>query len=277
MPGCRTGVTELFGTQLDQASGLRRLFEKRSTAMIAFVSAQRVSSHPGDRLKLMMQFAADLSSVGKSVAIFDEHPAPGGIAQAYGVNSRKDFKHVLRGDYSLTDAMLSPAPGLSIIPASRAAGMEFSLADEASLDGNIALLRNKSDCIMVDCVHRTQRVLSPIADRADQLLVLVPANNQHLTQAYSLIKRIALSKKYPPIAVVMAHASSATQARAVFDKLKQVALEHLGVTLQYHGAAMTPGAGRLSIDQANVIWPSSLEAGPLPAVSARLGIADSVV
>jgi flagellar biosynthesis protein FlhG len=212
------------------------------------------------------------------VAILDEHPAPGGISNAYGVSSRKDFKHVLHGDYLLDEIVLSPSPGLAIIPAARAAGMEFSLADEASLAGNIAMLRSKNHCIMVDCVHRTQRVLSPIARHADQLFAIVPANNEHLTQAYSLIKRIALDGAHPPIAVVVVNAANARQAKTTFDKLQRVALDHLGVSLQYQGAAMTPGVSRLSIGQARKAVAAGLdETAGFLGVSMRSGIADSVV
>ena len=268
----------MSGTALDQASGLRRLFEKQTATLIAFASTQRENGRIGDRVKVMMQIAADLTSVGRSVAMLDEHPATGGIAHAYGLSSRKDFKHVLHGDYLLDEIILNPAPGLSIIPASRAAGMEFSLADEASLAGNIAMLKSKNDCIMVDCVHRTQQVLSPIARHADQLFALVPASNEHLTQAYSLIKRIALGNDHPPIAVVMVHASNARQARTTFDNLQRVALDHLGVSLQYQGAAMTPGVSRLSISQTKRMEPSEFdETTGFSAIPMRSGIAGSVV
>ena len=268
----------MFATTLDQASGLRRLFEKQATTVIAFASTQRDSSRIGDRVKVMMQIAADLGSSGQSVAIFDEHPAPGGIAHAYGVSSRKDFKHVLHGDYLLDEIMLNPAPGLGIIPASRAAGMEFSLADEASLAGNIAMLRNKKNCIMVDCVHRTQRVLSPIASHADQIFAIVPANNEHLPQAYSLIKRITQDKGHPPISVVVVHAADAGQAKTTFDKLQRVALDHLGITLQYQGAAMTPGVSCLPIGQARRMAPSSIDdSACFSGFPVHLGIAGSVV
>jgi flagellar biosynthesis protein FlhG len=234
----------------DQASGLRRLFEKRSTPLIAFASARahaQAGKRMDDRVRLMMQFADDYVNAGSSVTILDEHPAPGGIARAYGVESRKDLKHVLHGDYALDEVMFSPLPGVTVIPAPRVAGMEFSLADEASLAGNLTLLRNRSDCLMIDCVHRTQQALSPIAHYADQLLVTVSAIGDELMQSYALIKRITLESATLAISIIVTHAADAAQARALFEKLRRVALDHLGVSLHYQGAAMTPGVRRLSL------------------------------
>jgi hypothetical protein len=47
----------------------------------------------------------------------------------------------------------------------------------------------------------------------------------------------------------------------LFEKLRRVALDHLGVSLHYQGAAMTPGVRRLSLlPAAGVAVPSSGDA-----------------
>lgn len=221
-----------------------------------------------------MQIASDFLAAGRMLTLLDEHSGPGGIAHAYGVSSRKDLKHVLHGDYPLDEAMLSPLPGLTLVPAPRAAGMEFTLADEASLAGNLALLRSRSDCVMIDCVHRTERALSPIAARADQLLVMVPASDDELTRAYRLIKRAVLEGTTLPISIVVTQATDAGRARSTCDKLRRVALDHLGVHLYYQGAVLTPCAQRFSLLQ-----PSAAVLRGMAGIdgSGRMGMADSMV
>lgn len=251
MPGWWTWrvvqLPEFIDPASDQASGLRRLFEKQAPGVIAVTSAHHGGTHLFDRVRLLMQLAADQLAAGSTLTLLDEHPGAGGIAHAYGVVSGKDFKHALHGSYPLDEVTFSPLPGLMLIPAPRAAGMAFTLADEAALAGNVALLKRRSDCIMINCAPRVRRALSPIAACADQLLVLVTAKDEDLTRAYGLIKRATLEKNTLPIAVAVMHACDTKHAKATYEKLRRVAFDHLGIRLHYQGAALTPGARRLSL------------------------------
>lgn len=232
----------------DQASGLRRLFEKRAAApVIAVLPTLHGGARLSDGSRVMMQIVDDFMAAGRSLSVLDEYPAPAGIGNAYSIATHKDLKHALRGAYSLDELAFSPAPGLTLIPASRAAAMEFTLGDEASLNGNLLLLRNRSECVMVDSAPRSGRALSPIAACADRVLVVVPAKAEDLPRAYGIIKRIVTEKNRFPVSIVVVRASDPEQARMVYERLRCVALEHLGVALHYQGAALTPGAPHLSL------------------------------
>lgn len=264
----------------DQASGLRRLFEKRTTPIIAFTSTQGNSGHLSDRSRVIMQLAGDLLAAGHSVTLFDEHPAPGSIANAYGVSMRKDLKQALNGDYPLEEVISRPVQGLSLIAAARAAGMEFSIADEASLEGNLTLLRNGSDCVMIDGVHRAGRMLSPLAACADQLIVVMRGDKDDLMPAYRLIKRVVHENAALPIGVIAVHAADAQQAKTSYETLRRVAHEHLGVHLQYQGTALTADARCLPLIQPGVDLTRrarSKSKGDSAGMAGRRGIADSVV
>lgn len=250
-----TSLTELYSPD-DQASGLRRLFERRVTRVIAVASAQHGGARLSDRIKVIMQLADDILKSGRSLTLLDEHPGAGGTAYAYGVVSGKDFKHALHGDYPLDEVMFSPVAGLRLIPAPRAAGMEFNLADEAALAGNLALLRSTSDCIIIDSAHRVRRALSPLSASADQLLVVVTASDSDLTRAYGLIKRAAHEKSTLPIAIVVTQATDAKHAKSTYDKLRRVAHDHLGIRLHYQGAALASGVRHLTLMQPLYISPS---------------------
>lgn len=268
----------------DQASGLRRLLGRHETSLIAFASARReggfvsASGRMDDRIRLMMLFADEYARAGRRVAILDEYPAPGGIAGAYGVESRRDIKHVLHGDYPLEDVMYAASPGISVIPAARTAGMELTVADEASLAGNLKLLKSMSDCVMIDCVHRTQRVLSPIARHAEKLLVVVAANGDDLMPSYALIKRTIRECAGIPVSIIVARAANAARARATFDKLSRVAFDHLGIHLHYQGAAFTPGVHRPSLMQSSrACVPEGGRTAGNDALFPVLALRDSVV
>lgn len=248
------------GNERDQASGLRRLFIRPPTLVIAIASALAGSS-PGqgsaggtggirvnDQNRLVMSFAHDFAAAGQQVTVLDEHPAPSGVAHAYGLQGRKDFLHMLRGDYALDDVAHPVERGVSIIPAARAAGLEeLDVADQAALSGNLKLLKRSNDCVIVNCVHRTKRVLSPIAHCADRLVILISPMGEDMKRSYALIKRIAMENLHVPISVVVVGAADGAQALRAAGTLRDVAREHLGMSLQYLGAAFVPGVCRASL------------------------------
>ena len=219
----------------------------------------------------MLQLANDLVSAGRHVVLLDEHPGGSGIARTCGVSSRKDLQQALRGQSSLDELISRPSANLSVIPAARVAGMDMTIADEVSLAGNLALLRRQNDSVMIDCVHRAATPLSPLARLAEQIVMVVPAEDSGLTPAYGLIKRMLQKRPDAAISVAVVRASSPALARTTFDKLYRVALDHLGARLQYAGAALTPGALRLSLPL--------VQGRPLHAdgVASQRGIADSMV
>ena len=228
----------------DQASGLRRLFVKSETALLAFASSQQDAGrhlhHVSDRVQVLRQFAKRMTDGGGSVAIIDEHPAPGSVARGYGVTLRRDLKQVLRGERTLDDVIQIAAPHTNIILASRLAGMEFSAADDISLAGNLAILRHRHDCVMIDCVHRSARTLSPLARCADQVIMIVPADEE-LTASYALIKRIQRERDDLAISIVVIRAVDSMVARTIYTRLQDVTRAHLGLALEYGGGMLMEG------------------------------------
>ena len=271
-----TWRADLQNQHHDQASGLRRLFAKSETPLLAFTSSQQDAGrhllHVSDRVQVLRQFAARMTSSGGSVAIIDEHPAPGSIARSYGAVGGRDLKQVLRGDCTLDKAIQMVAPHTGIIAASRLAGTEFSTADDISLAGNLAVLRHRHDCILIDCVHRSARVLSPLACCADQAIMIVPADEE-LTASYALIKRIHRERGALPISVVVIRALDSNAARTTFTRLHDVTRAHLGLVLEYGGAMLS---GRES-HQRRRTAPGRGRKGHVDGMAPHSGLADSMV
>lgn len=63
----------------------------------------------------------------------------------------------------------------------------------------------------------------------------VAARDAEVLDAYSLIKQLAQEEGSSCFRIAITHACSAAQAEAVFEKLRRVAHEYLGVRLEYLG------------------------------------------
>lgn len=73
--------------------------------------------------------------------------------------------------------------------------------------------------------------------------VAVAARTDDVTRAYAMIKRMVREHgKHHGFRIVVTHARSLEEARTVFENMRRVAHEHLGVRLDYLSAVMEPAA-----------------------------------
>jgi flagellar biosynthesis protein FlhG len=232
---------------IDQADGLRRLFGARSPQIVAFASGRESCG----RTTLMVRTAAALAATGHGVIVVDENHAPDNAVSAFGLDApRHDLLHALLGERDLRHVMLNAAPGVAIVPAARAA-REFDPARHPRHDGGrlVACLREMqrdASFVLIDCATRRGGHLSGLAGVARHMAIVVAAQGAAITHAYALIKRIAREQGRDGFQIVITRARSHEEARAVFNNMRRVAREHLGVRLDYLGAASAPVTGHLA-------------------------------
>lgn len=222
----------------DQAAGLRRLFGTRATQVVAFASGREASG----RTTLLVQTAAALAAAGHGVVIIDENQAPSNAIAAFGMTARYDLKDAIDGVRSLRQIALPAAPLVRLIPAARAA-RELDPADAVGHQRLAACLQEMqrgAAFVLIDCATRRGGHLSVLAQAAGHLAVVVAAHGTAITHAYALIKHMAQERGRDGFQVVITRARAREEARAIFDNMKRVAREHLGVHLAFLGASMVP-------------------------------------
>lgn len=231
------GSIDLSG---DQASGLRRLFGNRAAQVVAFASGREACG----RTTLVVQTAAALAAAGHAIVIIDENSAPNNAVSAFGLTARHDLAHVLRGECSLRQVALAAAPMVRIVPAARAAREAAELAEHPEQLERLAEfmrdIRREAAFVLIDCSTHRGGHLSVLAQVARHFAVVVAAQGQAITHAYALIKKLAVERERDGFQIVITRARAPEEARAIFDNMKRVAREHLGVNLHFLGAAMVP-------------------------------------
>ena len=229
----------------DQADGLRKLFATREPQVIAFASGRDT---PG-RTTLLVQTAVALANVGEPVVIVDENPAPDNIASAFGLCVRFDLLQAIRGERSLAHVGLNAAPLIKVIPAARAARELDHLSHIASsrLASEFSALRKGASFTLVDCsTSRRAGHLSAIAALAQHVVIVVMANGPGITHGYAAIKRVFQDQGTRQFKVVVTRARSPEEAYSIYRNMRRVALEHLGVQLDYLGASAVPATDHLA-------------------------------
>lgn len=238
-------MAERLGWMGDQADGLRRLFGCREPQVVAFASGRE----PCGRTTLVVQTAVALAAAGQAVVVVDENPAPDNVLTTFGVTTRNDFYQVVRGDRSLGQVALAAAPLVRVIPAARAAREldHMSAASRQRLIAGFQGIQEGASFVLIDCAaNRRAGHLSAVAALARHFVVVVAAQGVAITHAYALIKRVFQDYKRDRFQIAVTRARSPEEARAIYDNMRRVAREHLGVRLDYLGASAVPVTDHLA-------------------------------
>lgn len=216
---------------IDQAAGLRRLFGNRGACSVAFVQARRDAAWA----MRLARTASTLASEGRRVVIVDEHAGPGSVTAITGQTPRLDLFDVFVGDCALADIRIQAAPGITVIPAARAA-REFAHGEVDIAERMAACLAeagNDASYVLVDGVCR-QGDISPLAAAALHLAVVLGSGGRSVTDTYALLKRQHLFAGRNDFQVVLVDpAPNAEDVRTALDNLRSTARKHLSVELSH--------------------------------------------
>lgn len=275
-------MIEYLGCGGDQADGLRRLFGCHEPQVVAFASGREACG----RTTLVTQTAVALAAAGQAVVIVDENPAPDNVLTAFGLSARSDFFQVIRGDRNLGQVALTAAPLVRVIPSARAA-RELDHMSQASTQRLVSAFRAMQEgasFVLIDCAaNRRSGHLSPVAAMARHFVVVVTPQATAITHAYALIKRVFQDFSRDRFQIAVTRARSPEEARAVYDNMRRVAREHLGVQLDYLGASAVPVTDHLAdallrnLPAEENLYETSGFPRPDHGASLRLGALDSVL
>jgi flagellar biosynthesis protein FlhG len=274
-------MAERLAWGCDQADGLRRLFGARAPQVVAFTSGREACG----RTTLVVQTAAALAAAGHGVVVVDENPAPDNALAAFGLAARHDFFSVIRGDRSLAQVTVSAAPLVRLVPAARAAREldRLNAVGQQRLAVALRDMQQGASFVLIDCASRRGSNLSALGAAARHMVVVVAAQSAAITQAYASIKRIVQDHGRDNFHIAITRARSPEEARAIYDNMRRVAREHLGVRLDYLGAAAVPVTDHLADALVRCLPPAIDvdDADAIPRVArpkeSRPGLLDSVL
>ncbi|MDP2808769.1 MAG: hypothetical protein Q8O34_01325 [Rhodocyclaceae bacterium] len=105
--------------------------------------------------------------------------------------------------------------------------------------------------------------------------VAVAARTEDVTRAYAMIKRMAREHgKHHGFRIVVTQARSHEEAQAIFENMRRVAHEHLGVRLDYLSAIIAPPP---TTPRSGVLPPGGETLGAARRVSLEPAAKDSVL
>jgi flagellar biosynthesis protein FlhG len=175
---------------------------------------------------------------GLQVALLDADMGLANVDIVLGINPRYNLLHVINGERTLEDVMVTGPLGLRII----AGGSGITeLADigqqqlERFIDG-LEELDEALDVLLIDTSAGISRSVLSFALASDEILVVATPDPTSLTDAYGLIKILAIRNHPAQLRVVVNMCESDKHGREVFKQLDSVAQRFLSRKLDWAGS-----------------------------------------
>jgi flagellar biosynthesis protein FlhG len=206
----------------DQATGLRRLFS-RDTLQVLSV---RGSGDCG-ATSVTLDLAAALVTLGHRPLIVDLEK--GQAAIALGLKPRYELAHVLCGDKTLVEVLLTGRNGVAVLPAMR--GLDRAAERGPWKQTLSEILREAPQDFNVWLING---IAAPIVETECPLLVIAPTRDA-ITCAYAQIKALARDHGQREFRIVVDRAASESVALSVYTSIAETSHRFLAARLDYCG------------------------------------------
>lgn len=217
----------------DQAAGLRRLLGQTGFQVITVMSGQQGAGKTAATANL----AVALARSGRDVLIVDQAAHGQGAAAALGLTPRHDVGDVIEGRCTLDSLILDGPDSVKVLPIGGGFTRlgRLSDRDQEGLAQAFNQLQCGVDVVLVDMEEATDPDALPLGLAASEIMVVLPPGNQAITEAYTLVKRLALNFGKRQFRLLLNRMTSAEQAKALAQNFAQTAERYLGVSIDYLG------------------------------------------
>jgi len=247
----------------DQAAGLRRLLGQSGLQVITVMSGQRGAG----RTAATANLAVALARSGRDVLVIDQNQHGRGASTALGLTPRFDMMDVIAGRCTLDALILSGPDNVQVLPLGGGFSRlgRLSEKDQAWLAQNFNRLQCGVDVVLVDMEEAIDPDALPLGLAASEIMVVLPPGSAAITQAYTLVKRLAQNFGKRQFRLLLNRMESPEQAQALARNFARTAEQYLGVSVDYLG--YIPLDERLS--RANRLRTSVVDAFPVAQSSSH--------
>lgn len=219
--------------QEDQASGLRRMLNPRPVRVMA------VSSGKGGvgKTNVSVNLAVAMQNAGHEVLIMDGDLGLANADVLLGVQVSYNLSHVLSGEVTLEETVVTSASGVKLVPASSGikSMTELSEAEHTGVVRAFSELSIPVDTLIIDTAAGISDGVVSFVRAAREVLVVVCDEPASITDAYALIKVLSAEYGVNRFHVLANMTQSAQHGRQLFGKLVNVTDRFLDVTLTLLG------------------------------------------
>lgn len=190
------------------------------------------------KTNVAVNLAVGLSQVGQSVLLFDADLGLANVDIALGLKPEFDIQHVISGERSLEEILMTGPAGIRVIPAASGVARMASLqaSEQAGLVHAFSELSMPVDTLVVDTGAGIDNTVLTFTSACQEVIIVVCDEPTSLTDGYALVKVLNQQCGLKRFQVLANMVDNDLQGRQLFDRLCTVADRFLDVHLGYLGA-----------------------------------------
>ncbi|MDA8441517.1 MAG: MinD/ParA family protein [Peptococcaceae bacterium] len=225
----------------DQASQLRALIAREEKTLGGTTKGTRViavSSGKGGvgKTNISINLAVSLASSGSKVVVVDGDLGLANVDVMCGLMPVYNLEDVIRGNGTLTEALLDGPNGIKILPGGTGAGLvDMGASDLENLFYSLKPLEEMADILILDTGAGIARSVIGLLNAADEVVVVVTPEPTSITDAYSLVKTLLTTDKQRRVSLLVNRVHSKEDAENTYVRLSGVIDRFLQYKVDYLG------------------------------------------
>lgn len=217
----------------DQAAGLQHINRYRPVRVICVASGKGGVG----KTNVSVNLAIALSRQQKSVMLLDADLGLANVDVLLGLHPTYNLAHVISGERTLEEIILTGPGGIRIIPASSGIKhmTELSTAESAGMISAFSELNDSLDVLLVDSAAGISDSVITFCRASHDVIILACDEPASITDAYALIKLLSQNYGVDRFHILANRVPGNREGRELFAKLLKVCDRFLDVTLDFFG------------------------------------------
>jgi flagellar biosynthesis protein FlhG len=182
--------------------------------------------------------AVSIASQGRDVMLVDADLGLANVDVVLGLHTRFHLGHVVKGECSLEDAIVTGPHGLQVVPA--ASGIKrmanLSDAEQAGIIRAFSDLYHRVEVLVVDTAAGLHDSVLTFSQAAHHVLIVVCDEPASITDAYGLIKVLSREHGVRRFQILANQTRRPGEGPDLFQKISRVCDRFLNVTLEFAGS-----------------------------------------
>lgn len=218
----------------DQATGLRRMVKPEPVRVIAVTGGKGGVG----KTNISANLGVAMSEMGRRVMLLDADMGLANLDVVLGLHAKLNLSHVMRGESSLKDIIVTGPKGLKVVPG--ASGIqhmaEMSPAENAGLIHAFSEVANDVDVLLIDTAAGISDLVISFSRAAQEQIVVVCDEPASITDAYAIIKLLNREHGISRFRILANMVQSVQEGRDLYNKMCRVTDQYLDVMLTYMGS-----------------------------------------
>ena len=210
------------------------MWNQRPTQVIAVTSGKGGVG----KTNVSVNLAIALANQGKQVMLLDADLSLGNADVLLGLRPSLNLSHVIEGQCSLNDVVVTGPSAIKLLPAGSGARsvIDLSTAEQAGLIRAFSDPKLVCDVLLVDTGAGLNGPVVNFSKACQEVIVVLCDEPASITDAYALIKVLNRDHGVHRFRILANMVRNAREAQGLFLKLLQVSARFLDVSLDFMGA-----------------------------------------